>query len=375
MSENSLKKQTKEQSQGLLQNFWYAVEASPQVTSQPTQLTLMGKDYVLYRDSKGKAIALDNQCPHRGASLALGWTDGDCIRCPYHGWKFESDGGCSHIPADAPNTRIPARAKVTSYPVQERYGIVWIFVGDVTLPAAQRPSLPEFPQFDNPERPPTYSEFTFDGHYTRSIEILMDASHPPFVHKGALGKPKDASKVQVNRYTIDETEWGFTARMDVKVNRLNGINRFIFDQDDPDAYKTYAFGLPNLNHTSIKFGKLQLESLMFSVPVSDTKTIVKAVNLRGFMNNIPIVSDFLDYHVAKVGNKILAEDEVIVRQQTPQPVPYQNSRSELLVASDATMMAYRKLLRKYSQAKAFPEGLKPSNGQSSPSENHISTSV
>lgn len=346
---------------GLLNNFWYAVEASPCVTQKPTELTLMGKKYVLYRDSKGNAIALDNQCPHRGASLSLGWTENDCIRCPYHGWKFESDGHCVNIPADAPNTQIPKRASVVSYPVQERYGIVWLFVGDINLPPAQRPSLPEFPQFDNPDRAPTYSEFSFDGHYTRCIEILMDASHPPFVHKGALGKPKDASKVQVNRYSVEETEWGFTARMDVKVNRLNGINRFIFDQDDADAYKTYAFGLPNLNHTSIKFGKLQLESLMFSVPVSEHKTVVKAVNLRGFMNNTPLVSDLLDYHVAKVGNKILAEDEIIVRQQTPQPVPYQNSRSELLVASDATMMAYRKLLRKYAQSDAFLERLSHSD--------------
>lgn len=345
----------------LLQNFWYAVEASPDVTREPKQLTLMGKQYVIYRDPQGQPVVLDNQCPHRGASLSLGWTDGNCIRCPYHGWKFESDGSCSNIPADAAGTRIPARAKVAAHPVQERYGIVWLFVGDPNLAPDQRLPLPEFPQFDNPERPPTYSEYTFDGHYSRTIEISMDASHPPFVHKGALGEPKDASKVQVERYAIEETEWGFSARMDVKVNRLNGINRFIFDQDDPDAYKCYAFALPNVTYTSIKFGKLQLESLMFHVPLSENRTLVKAVNIRGFLNKTPVLSQVFDRHVAKVGNKILWEDNIIVRQQSPQPVPYDNSRSELLIASDATMMAYRKLLRKYASPRDVQRSLAVSN--------------
>jgi Vanillate O-demethylase oxygenase C-terminal domain len=156
---------------------------------------------------------------------------------------------------------------------------------------------------------------------------------------------------------VEDTEWGFKAKMSVKVNRLSGINRFIFDQNDPDAYKVYMFSLPNLTYTAIHFGKLQLESLLASVPINDNETVVKAVNIRNFLNDVPLVSNYLDYHVAQVGNKILFEDDIIVRQQSPVAVPYENSRQELLVGSDATMMAYRKLLRKYAQPGQFPDAI------------------
>jgi len=344
-----------------MNNFWYAVEASPDVTDEPTKLTLINKHYVLYRNQQGEVIALDDRCPHRGASLALGWVENNCIRCPYHGWSFESDGHCSSIPADESGTRIPARAKVSAHPIQERYGIVWMFVGDPELPAEQRPSLPEFPQFDNPERPPCYSSLTCDVNYTRTIEISIDSAHAPFVHKKAIGKPYDPKKVTVERYQIKETEWGFSTQTAVKVNRLSGINRFIFDQDNPDAFKRYAFAMPNVTYTAINFGKLRLESLMFHVPMSENKTVFKAVNIRNFLNNTPLLSSAMDHHVAKTGNKILIEDDYILREQQPMVAPYADSRSELLIASDATIMNYRKLLRKYTSTQDMQRELAISN--------------
>lgn len=339
----------------LMKNFWYAVEASPDVTQKPTKITLMDKHYVLYRNQAGKVIALDDRCPHRGASLSLGWTEDSCLRCPYHGWAFEADGHCSRIPADAPGTKIPARAKTNAHPTQERYGIVWMFVGDANLPAEQRPSLPEFPQFDNLERPPSYSSLVCDANYTRTIEISIDSTHAPFVHRKAIGKPYDPTKVVIEPYVIEETEWGFITQTSVKVNRLTGINRFIFDQEDPNAIKRYAYAMPNLTYSAITFGKLQLESLMFHVPVSENKTVFKAVNIRNFLNSVPVLSKVMDKHVAKVGNKILLEDDFILQEQTPRIAPYENSRSELLIASDATILAYRKLLKKYMEEKEFPE--------------------
>lgn len=171
----------------MLQNFWYAVEFSHSVGSKPTHLKLLGKDYVLYRGEAGQVIALDNQCAHRGASLALGWTQGNCLRCPYHGWRYGADGHCNHIPADAPETPIPKRARVQSYPVQEKYGLIWLFVGSPEWPEDRRPPIPAFPTFDNPVRPATYSRHEFDAHFTRTMENGIDTSHALFMHKGAIG--------------------------------------------------------------------------------------------------------------------------------------------------------------------------------------------
>lgn len=88
----------------MLKNFWYACEFSTAVTNQPKQIRMLNQRFVLYRNSQGQVVALKDQCSHRGAALSLGWVEDGCIRCPYHGWKFQADGRCIDIPANAPET-------------------------------------------------------------------------------------------------------------------------------------------------------------------------------------------------------------------------------------------------------------------------------
>ena len=332
----------------MLKNFWYAVELSSLVTSKPRLLKLLGKEYVLYRNVEGHIIALDNQCAHRGAGLALGWTEGNCIRCPYHGWKYESDGTCSHIPADAVGTSIPKRARINAYPVQEKYGFVWLFVGDLNLPESQRPPTPAFSQFESPERSPSYTQYQFSGHFSRTMENAIDAAHALFVHKGAVGKSKNPEDTVIEHYDVHMTDWEMTATMGIKVNRLSSMMRFLLKQDDPNAKKDYRFALPNITFSLVQFGNYKLESMLAHIPVDDTTTIVKSVNIRNFLNHVPLLSNWLDRNMAEVGNNILREDEVVVKTQLPRQAPYRDMNSELLIASDATLIAYRKLLKKYA---------------------------
>ena len=104
----------------MLHNFWYACEFSHAVTNQPKQIELWQQKIVLYRNSAGEVIALNDICPHRGAALSLGKVEQDCIHCPYHGWKFQADGTCIEIPANPPDALIPDKAKVKTYPVKEK---------------------------------------------------------------------------------------------------------------------------------------------------------------------------------------------------------------------------------------------------------------
>ena len=122
----------------MLKNFWYAVEFSSAITDKPKRLTVMGEMLVVYRKPDDNlVVALSDRCAHRGAALSDGWRDGACIRCPYHGWKFQPDGGCVEIPANAPGAPVPKKARVRSYPAEDRYGWVWLFMGD--LPENSRP--------------------------------------------------------------------------------------------------------------------------------------------------------------------------------------------------------------------------------------------
>lgn len=329
----------------MFKNFWYAVEFSKAITQRPTLVTLMGKKLAVYRDSQGKVVALDNRCAHRGASLAGGWVEGDCVRCPYHGWRYQSDGSCNEVPANPASTPIPKRAKVEAYPVQEKYGFIWIFIGD--LPERDRPPLPSFPQFENPTREPSYSVYTFDANFTRTMENTLDVSHAPFMHGGSVGKSKTPENTVIEDYELEVTEWGLSATLGIKINRINGPMRFFLKDDDQDPWKQYIFGPPNITYSGVNFGKFKIESILAHIPVDENTTIVKSVNIRSFLNDVPLLSNWLDHNTAQVGTRICMEDNVVVQTQQPRLAPLNNS-TELMVASDATLIAYRKLLKKFS---------------------------
>jgi phenylpropionate dioxygenase-like ring-hydroxylating dioxygenase large terminal subunit len=325
----------------MFKNFWYAIEFSKAITQQPTLITLMGKKLVVYRDSQGELVALDNRCAHRGASLAGGWVEGDCIRCPYHGWQYQADGSCTQIPANPATIPIPKRARVTAYPVQEKYGFVWVFIGD--LPENQRPPLPVFPQFEHPAREPSQSAYTFNAHFTRTMENTLDVSHAPFMHRGSVGKSKTPENTVIEDYDLNVDEWRLSATLGIKINRINGPMRF-FLKDNEDPWKQYIFAPPNITYSGVNFGRFKIESILAHIPVDENTTIVKSVNIRSFLNHVPLISSWLDRNTAQVGNRICMEDNVVVQTQLPRLAPFNNS-TELMVASDATLIAYRRLLK------------------------------
>ena len=160
---------------------------------------------------------------HRGAALSGGWVKGDCIVCPYHGWEYEPDGACTKIPANQPGRGIPKKARVDSYPVEERYGFVWVFLGD--LPEAERPPIPVWPEFDDlvataagsrPSPASTCGSPTTSG----SSRTACDIAHTPFVHAGSFGNPE---RPDVEEYELEiPDEWSAFATVRLHPPRAEG---------------------------------------------------------------------------------------------------------------------------------------------------------
>ena len=173
-----------------LLDFWYGVEHSAALVAAPRQVTLLEANYVLYRDANGAPHAALDRCPHRGASFKQGWMDGNCLRCPYHGWAFDEQGRCVKIPADLPGVPISANARLNLVPVAEKSGFIWIFPGD---PAKADPGLiPDFPEFDAPGWRAVSGEYVWSANFSRVVESGLDTSHAPFVHKNFFGNRDDA---------------------------------------------------------------------------------------------------------------------------------------------------------------------------------------
>jgi nitrite reductase/ring-hydroxylating ferredoxin subunit len=105
---------------------WYLLCRASELRAGPLAKRMLGRDLVAFRTESGRLVVLEGRCPHLGASLAGGEVSGECIRCPFHGWEYASDGRCTHIPRAK---EIPDFARVMAYPAVERHGLVFFFNG------------------------------------------------------------------------------------------------------------------------------------------------------------------------------------------------------------------------------------------------------
>ena len=96
----------------------------------PVAVTLLATKVVLYRSSDGAVIAAPDRCPHREAPLSQGVVEDGCLVCPYHGWTFGDDGRCVRVPSATDHVPPPPRAHLATFGSAERYGLVWVCLGD-----------------------------------------------------------------------------------------------------------------------------------------------------------------------------------------------------------------------------------------------------
>lgn len=158
---------------GINLNHWYVVATSREITEKPYSARLWYQNIVIYRDSAGKIIALEDRCPHRQVKLSSGAVVNDTLQCAYHGWQFNGGGECAGVPYLAENQKIPT-CKIKSYPVRELDGFIWIFLGDDDYNQIEPMGLPEW---DHLNYIASVAEIDCPGHYSYLIENLMDMHH------------------------------------------------------------------------------------------------------------------------------------------------------------------------------------------------------
>jgi phenylpropionate dioxygenase-like ring-hydroxylating dioxygenase large terminal subunit len=325
----------------MLKNFWYACEWSSAIASKPKRITLMNQDFVLYRNTHSQVVALNDFCAHRGAGLSQGQVEKDCIRCPYHGWKYREDGVCIEIPANEPDIPIPQKARVQSYFVREKYGFIWLFWGN--LPEEELPPLPSLPEVPNTSWRSVDIELKFNAHYTRVLENLTDPVHVAFIHRKSFGNGiAKHPQFLVSKDEVLLDDWGGSILLSAKQPAPeNGLFwNYIYSKNQGNVNIKSAFYLPNIAVVSIgtKFKFLQYFCL---VPVDQNTTLVKYIQFRNFLTYF-----WADSLFRTVNLKLLQEDRLVVESQCPKVVP-EDLAAEIHVAGDALSVAYRRLRKKY----------------------------
>ena len=133
---------------GINPNYWYPVAwGNGLKPGEVISVKVWQQAIAVYREQTGKLHALENACPHKGVELDRGEVQGSNLVCPYHGWKFNGKGECVSIPYLPKEQKLPC-AQARSYPVQEKYSIIWIFPGDSSLATSSQ--LPKIPEYENP---------------------------------------------------------------------------------------------------------------------------------------------------------------------------------------------------------------------------------
>ena len=180
---------TKTANEMFLWNCWYAAAWDNEVDNAgKLARTFLEKPVVIYRGESGQYIALDDRCCHRAAPLSLGRIEGDCIRCMYHGMKYNADGVCIEIPGQ---DRIGSTHKVRKYPLVEKGHLLWIWMGD---PALANPNdIHDYEPLSNSRWAglPQQAYLHYDANWLLIVDNLADFSHLAFVHTNTLGGSED----------------------------------------------------------------------------------------------------------------------------------------------------------------------------------------
>lgn len=168
---------------GIHPNFWYPLARSKSVKAGKTHAVFFaGEPIVLVRTRQGGLFAVEDRCAHRQIPLHLGVVEGDCIKCAYHGWKYNLAGKCVSVPyLDKCNMRPNS---VRSYPCREAYGLVFVYPGE--LNKLESAVFPQIPSATDPGYKTRYLDRLVKCHFTFMHENLMDMNHQ-FLHRRLMG--------------------------------------------------------------------------------------------------------------------------------------------------------------------------------------------
>ena len=322
-------------------NFWYPVALTEELKDEPIRARILGQNFVVFRDSNDQAHTLSDTCPHRGGALSAGVIRDDCIQCPYHGWRFDSEGYCRRIPSLGKDAKIPKRARVDAYPTQEQNGIVFTFLGD--LEEKKRPPIMPIKELEDPESwRANWITYEADINFERSIENGLDAAHNEFVHPthGHEGADED---YQVNYLDFvdnmfGEKKWGFGFWHAFKSPASTQEGPQIKEASDERMAGSGIVG-PNQMWTYIVFNEnSEFRQYMFECPVEQDHVKIFLVNMRKMM-----LDENMDQAIADRCMVIARQDIAILEKLNPVLTPASNTK-EFLVPADEPCIRYRKLL-------------------------------
>ena len=315
-----------------LARCWHPVARACDIAGAPVKATLLDEQLVIYR-IKGQVVVARDVCPHRGVPLTLGFHEEEGIVCPYHGLRFGEDGRCNRIPS-SPGQPIPAKLHLTSFAVEERYGLIWTCLAcDPDNP----PPLPTMPHWDDTGfQQINCPAFEVKGFAGRQVEGFLDVAHFAWIHTDTFADPDNQ---QVPDYSPQETPFGFVADYWSSVGNYPASSDF----RAPEGFqwlRHFEMHLPFTATLTIYFpADARLVIMNAASPVSSRVTRMFAPIARNFDLHVPVE----DVHAFNL--RVFEEDRLMVETQRPERLPL-DLTLEAHIPADRSSIAYRRGLKK-----------------------------
>ena len=228
-----------------LRNCWYAAGFPEEFKHSLVARTFLKENVVLFRKESGELVAFEDRCAHRRLPLSVGRLIGDTIECGYHGLIYDSSGTCVKVPGQQ---NVPKGARVRSYPVTERHGYVWIWIGDADR--ADDSLIPDYSRITLPHVGRHRIALHIQGHYQLIVDNLLDLSHLPYVHGTTTGNPpvaEDATvEVETRGHTVQVKRWAGNVTPSRTFAQFGGytgkVDIWQISQFQPPSYVRVSYG-------------------------------------------------------------------------------------------------------------------------------------
>jgi phenylpropionate dioxygenase-like ring-hydroxylating dioxygenase large terminal subunit len=311
----------------VLRDYWHPVVRAEDVKEGPYAVTLLDERLVLFR-SGGQVRCFQDLCIHRGTPLSLGWVDDGNLVCAYHGWAYGADGGCVRIPALPPEQGIPRKAKVPAYRTQERYGLIWVCLGE------PKADILAFPEYDDARyRTIALDQGVWEANAARIIENFMDVAHFAWIHDGVLGvrsKPYIPPPIDLSndgqtlrfKFTFDGGE--------LPGNLKGGVGTIEYATSFPFSARQTAHN-PDGTHRAITLA---------ICPISTSRS------RRFFFMTRDYDLDGDPQKYIAFQTKVSSQDQPVVESQRPWQLPVDLTKEMHVRGPDTAAVAYREMLSK-----------------------------
>jgi phenylpropionate dioxygenase-like ring-hydroxylating dioxygenase large terminal subunit len=168
----------------LLRSYWQPVATAEEmpIGGDPMPMRILGEDLVLFRDDQNRLGLIGQYCAHRGTDLSYGRVENGGLRCLYHGWLFDIHGKCIEQPAEKAGGKFCERIKHVGYPVQEKGGAIWAYMGE-----GEAPLIPDFQFLTGPEEKRLVCRTVQSCNWLQGLESVIDPAHTTYLHRRPIG--------------------------------------------------------------------------------------------------------------------------------------------------------------------------------------------